>query len=628
MKIAMVVPNSAARDARVMKEALTLAQAGHEIHVIGTQEQNFPSYRFIHDENIEIYRVPFVKRENANKSALYLVAYLIIIVLLAGIGSLLIYIITKYLDFSFFTALFQPSAPPGAGFGNEVWSLVKFLAVLVILAFSLFFVRRPLTRWLFRHVYLPLRVTKTNMHGYLNALARRMAITRGLYDKIVEIEPDLIYCHEVMALAACAKASQRLGVKLVYDAHEFYDDLTGHAVHFVNRINRYYHRKYLRYVDLFVTVSETILKAYHQAYKRYHPPAIVLPNSVIPEKLSTYDGRLHKEAKLPEEQKIVLYQGGITTSRNVHKVLLSAEHLPEGWSVVLMGTSNDMEKFTSMAAKINDSQFKIAFINSLSAQEEEYLKDRTKYYFDLLYIKNRQTDHMIKLSREEDDSLRDRENFGYLNLTAYVETSFRSSLKNLPVRIFRAKTASAYKALQEDISKWKRSILESTDHIIDLEKEVHHKAWMLAHELAIQDLIREFGKEVSFTPRASIIPQVPREELFLWSQGATLGVIPYPITSLNHWGCAPNKLWEYPAAGVPILSTPSREIYQIIKQYGIGWVFAADINEKSIPLLLKNLSEEDIQMARRNCKAFISESNWLVHQKPWKGKIEGLRDKA
>src|SRR5690606_35834587 len=98
------------------------------------------------------------------------------------------------------------------------------------------------------------------------------------------------------------------------------------------------------------------------------------------------------------------------------------------------------------------------------------------------------------------------------------------------------------------------SVLWETDQISDIKFSLHKKQWELAKKMALHDVV--IKTDFEFTPKIKIIDPVPQEELLLWTQGATVGAIPYPITCLNHWGCAPNKLWEYPGAGVPIIATP------------------------------------------------------------------------
>jgi glycosyltransferase involved in cell wall biosynthesis len=53
--------------------------------------------------------------------------------------------------------------------------------------------------------------------------------------------------------------------------------------------------------------------------------------------------------------------------------------------------------------------------------------------------------------------------------------------------------------------------------------------------------------------RVHLLPAVPPGRLLDWIAGATIDVIPLQRSTLNHWLCTPNKLWESIAAGVPVV---------------------------------------------------------------------------
>lgn len=53
--------------------------------------------------------------------------------------------------------------------------------------------------------------------------------------------------------------------------------------------------------------------------------------------------------------------------------------------------------------------------------------------------------------------------------------------------------------------------------------------------------------------RVHVLPAVAPDDLVDWVTGADLDAIPLQRSSLNHWLCTPNKLWESIAAGVPVV---------------------------------------------------------------------------
>ena len=112
------------------------------------------------------------------------------------------------------------------------------------------------------------------------------------------------------------------------------------------------------------------------------------------------------------------------------------------------------------------------------------------------------------------------------------------------------------------------------------------------------------------------VPPVPQEDLAQWTAGATLGVIPYEPVSLNHIYCSPNKLWEYPRSGVPILCSDAPEMTRRVREYGIGWVIPRDqLTPHGIARMVANLSDEELARAKLACAAFIEKDNWSVYEK-------------
>ncbi|MBA3771249.1 MAG: glycosyltransferase [Ramlibacter sp.] len=79
--------------------------------------------------------------------------------------------------------------------------------------------------------------------------------------------------------------------------------------------------------------------------------------------------------------------------------------------------------------------------------------------------------------------------------------------------------------------------------------------------------------------RVHLLPAVPQDELLAWTEAADAGVIPYLATCLNNYYSTPNKLFEFIAAGVPILGSDLPEIRRIIEGNGIGRV--ADLGDEA-----------------------------------------------
>ncbi|TLP75582.1 glycosyltransferase family 4 protein [Nesterenkonia sphaerica] len=134
----------------------------------------------------------------------------------------------------------------------------------------------------------------------------------------------------------------------------------------------------------------------------------------------------------------------------------------------------------------------------------------------------------------------------------------------------------------------------------------------------LADNIREHVDAPSDRPdgrhRVAMVPSAPHNELLNWTAGAALGAIPYENTGLNHLYCSPNKLWEYPAAGVPILASDMLEMKKTIEKYDIGVTVNRALVPRDIAMAVNALSDVDLQRMRRHCDTFSAAESWQNYE--------------
>ncbi|MEM9357152.1 MAG: glycosyltransferase family 4 protein [Pseudomonadota bacterium] len=138
---------------------------------------------------------------------------------------------------------------------------------------------------------------------------------------------------------------------------------------------------------------------------------------------------------------------------------------------------------------------------------------------------------------------------------------------------------------------------------------------------SIEDTLRKIAAQAALdmpkrlSPAVCFLPGVPHAELSAWTVGATIGVIPYEDTGLNHRYCTPNKLWEYPNAGLPILASDLVEIRKIVDDWNVGWCLPKSPTPETIAATINGLSDGQIAESRRACRSFIEADNWSVYEK-------------
>lgn len=170
-----------------------------------------------------------------------------------------------------------------------------------------------------------------------------------LADAVIRtLTPDVVHIHDHVSLSAAPVYKHILGVPIVWDAHEIYEDLAG------NEADRGFTNATVIgqnaiYIDEFITINESISNFYAGKY-----PCLVngtvLPNASIRSDLPIYDGRLHDAAGLELSQKILLFQGGMSPHRGIAELVEAADQLNEDWSVVFMGWGKLKEDMEAVAA--------------------------------------------------------------------------------------------------------------------------------------------------------------------------------------------------------------------------------------------------------------------------------------
>lgn len=89
---------------------------------------------------------------------------------------------------------------------------------------------------------------------------------------------------------------------------------------------------------------------------------------------------------------------------------------------------------------------------------------------------------------------------------------------------------------------------------------------------ALLDTLSARTRSAGLSARVRFHPAVAQHELLALTAAADAGVIPYQATCLNNYFCTPNKLFEFIAAGTPVLSSDLPEITRIVRGNDIGLV--------------------------------------------------------
>lgn len=146
--------------------------------------------------------------------------------------------------------------------------------------------------------------------------------------------PDALHAHDLNTLPVAAALARRLDVPLIYDAHELYPEISTLSPREAS-IWRFLERRLAKRATAIVTVCESIA-AEIETRNGVRRPMVLLNSPPIQPEPQEDPNALRLRLGLPEEEPILLYQGGFAPNRGLGTLVLSAPAL-EGGTIVLMG---------------------------------------------------------------------------------------------------------------------------------------------------------------------------------------------------------------------------------------------------------------------------------------------------
>lgn len=329
IKVCALVLNTISHDARVLKEADTLQQAGYDVTVVGVTDTKVTARHETLGNGVKIVRLDSAYLRNFAYRQLTTLAYIII--------GLLVAMALLILPFDNFLSL--------------TIAIGCILLVLRIVLLPFRFRGSVLISLGEKSGEISLRAPLRRGIGFVISKSAYLMKLLGLYLIAVRISPQVVHCHDAITLPVGVAVKHKLKCLLVYDAHEIYEEVAQASPERA-KTYRAIHRHCQRYVDGFVTINRSIADWYAEHYPQLPAPVLVKNATKLAGAID-YDGRLHQAAGLARDRKVLLYQGGFSRKRGLEYLVESARYLTEGWALVMMGWGTLESHLRSMAEVIN-----------------------------------------------------------------------------------------------------------------------------------------------------------------------------------------------------------------------------------------------------------------------------------
>jgi glycosyltransferase involved in cell wall biosynthesis len=134
--------------------------------------------------------------------------------------------------------------------------------------------------------------------------------------------------------------------------------------------------------------------------------------------------------------------------------------------------------------------------------------------------------------------------------------------------------------------------------------------------LAVAQEVARLGIE----ERVTVLGAVPRDRLHSILCACDVGLMCYPFVGLNNINCAPNKVFEYAHAGLPIVATSQPPLETLLTRYNVGLCFDQDEEPPSVA--------EKILSVMQHRSLYRAGLSRLLAENPWSNEANRLRDAA
>ncbi len=122
--------------------------------------------------------------------------------------------------------------------------------------------------------------------------------------------------------------------------------------------------------------------------------------------------------------------------------------------------------------------------------------------------------------------------------------------------------------------------------------------------------LRAFAGECGVGARTHLLGPVPPEALLSHTAQADVGVSLLEDSCENHRLALPNKLFEYVAAGLPVVVADLPEAARLVRERGIGWCADPSSPESVAAALRAALARQDDEGLRERLRQAASELSW------------------
>lgn len=189
----------------------------------------------------------------------------------------------------------------------------------------------------------------------VRARLRARIFTRAAASAVRHASPAVVHGHDLPA-AYWAVTWAPVGARIVYDAHEIYEELAGMPPHRGHRY-RDWQRVVAGQVDALVVANSGIGDHLRREYPQLPEPVVVRNSHAATRVAEAPSGRrtVRLDLGIPDSANLAVYIGGLSRYRGLTSIVESMQFVPEGWHIALVGTGPLRGELTKQASALPPS---------------------------------------------------------------------------------------------------------------------------------------------------------------------------------------------------------------------------------------------------------------------------------
>lgn len=169
------------------------------------------------------------------------------------------------------------------------------------------------------------------------------------------------------------------------------------------------------------------------------------------------------------------------------------------------------------------------------------------------------------------------------------------------------------------------NVQRGAEEAVEAMKYVEHAILLIIGGGDAYESLKLKVESLKLEDRVTMMGKMRPEELYHYTCNADIGLSLDKDTNINYRYSLPNKIFDYVAAGVPVLASPLTEIASFIHKYKVGVCIESHEPQHIAEMMNYMLSAPEYSQWKANTRIASEENSWDNEKKVWVEMIKQVK---